>query len=65
MERLTPTWRKSSYSGNGGANCVEAGTVPDAILIRDTKDKGRGPVLRFAPAAFVEFTTRLRRGDAL
>ena len=65
MERLTPTWRKSSYSGNGGANCVEAGTVPDAILIRDTKNNGRGPVLRFTPAAFAEFTSRLRRDAAM
>ena len=34
-------------SSNGGtANCVEAGPVPGAVLIRDTKDGGRGPVLR-------------------
>ena len=65
MEQLTPTWRKSSYSGNGGANCVEVGTVPGAILIRDTKHTGRGPVLRFTPAAFTEFTSRLRRDAAL
>ena len=39
-------WRKASYSGNGGADCVEAGTVPGAVLIRDTKDNGHGPVLR-------------------
>jgi hypothetical protein len=65
MERLTPTWRKSSYSGNGGANCVEAGAIPGAILIRDTKDKGRGPVLRFTPAAFAEFTSRLHQDAAL
>jgi hypothetical protein len=27
METLEWRWRKSSYSGNGGANCVEVGTV--------------------------------------
>ncbi|MGH3279886.1 MAG: DUF397 domain-containing protein [Trebonia sp.] len=61
MEQIDPRWRKASYSGNG-ANCVEAGTVPGAILIRDTKDNGRGPVLRFTPAAFAAFTTGLRQG---
>ena len=49
MERLNPDWRKSSYSGNGGANCVEAGTIPGAVLVRDTKDRGNGPVLRVSP----------------
>ena len=27
METLEWRWRKSSYSGNGGSNCVEVGTV--------------------------------------
>jgi len=27
MEILEWRWRKSSYSGNGGANCVEVGTA--------------------------------------
>ena len=43
---VNPRWRKSSYSSNGGANCVEAGHVPGAVLIRDTTQHGRGPVLR-------------------
>jgi len=29
---------------------VELGTAPGAILVRDTKDNGRGPVLRVTPA---------------
>ena len=28
MQAVGIQWRKSSYSGNGGANCVEVGTVP-------------------------------------
>jgi transcriptional regulator with XRE-family HTH domain len=28
MEQLTSGWRKSSHSGNGGANCVETSNVP-------------------------------------
>jgi hypothetical protein len=25
---VTPTWRKSSYSANGGEACVEVGSIP-------------------------------------
>ena len=60
MERLNPDWRKSSYSGNGGANCVETGSVPGAVLIRDTKDHGNGPVLRVTPAAWRRFTASIK-----
>jgi hypothetical protein len=53
-------WRKSSYSSNGGADCVEAGSTSGAILIRDTKDRERGPVLRISLDAWAAFTTSLR-----
>jgi Domain of unknown function (DUF397) len=52
MEQVDPRWRKASYSGNGGADCVETGSVPGAVLIRDTKDRERGPVLRVSPEAW-------------
>jgi hypothetical protein len=48
--QVNADWRKSSYSsGNGGA-CIEAGRVPGAILVRDTTQHGRGPVLRLTAA---------------
>jgi hypothetical protein len=53
-------WRKSAYSNNGGGTCVEAGQIPGAVLIRDTKDKGTGPVLRVSPADWGRFTARVR-----
>ena len=56
-------WRKSSYSSNGGAQCVEASPTPGAILIRDTKNNGHGPILRITPAAWQAFTTTLRASD--
>lgn len=46
---VDPRWRKASYSANG-TNCVETGSVAGAVLVRDTKDNGRGPVLRVTPA---------------
>jgi hypothetical protein len=54
---VSPRWRKSSYSGNGGAECIEAGHVPGAVLVRDTTQHGTGPVLRVTPADW----TRLLR----
>ena len=60
MERLNPGWRKSSYSGNGGANCVETGSVTGAVLIRDTKDRGNGPVLRVTPAEWRRFAASIK-----
>ena len=60
MQTIGTQWRKSSHSGNGGANCVEAGHVPGAVLIRDTKDNGTGPVLRVTPKDWRAFTAALR-----
>ena len=58
-------WRKSSYSGNGGANCVEVGaaTIGPQVLVRDTKDRA-GAVLTFGPAAWREFAARLKSAGA-
>jgi hypothetical protein len=51
-------WRKASYSGNGEA-CVEVATA-DAVLIRDTKGCGRGPVLRVSPEAWSAFMRKIK-----
>jgi hypothetical protein len=57
MERRIDSgnWRTSSFSGSNGGNCLESASVPGAVLIRDTKDNGTGPVLRFTPAAWTTF----------
>ena len=33
-------WRKSSYSGTNGGDCVEAADMDGRILVRDTTDRG-------------------------
>jgi hypothetical protein len=39
---IDPRWRKSSYSGNGGGNCVEvADSLAGVVLVRVTS-AGRG-----------------------
>jgi len=41
-------WRKSTYSGGNGSNCVEVGDSAPVVLVHDTKDRA-GAVLTFAP----------------
>jgi hypothetical protein len=53
------TWRTSSYSGNNGGNCVEAGSAPGAVLVRDTKDRDGG-ALAFTPDAWRRFAARVK-----
>jgi hypothetical protein len=56
-------WRKSSFSGNGGGNCVE--TAPDTatVHIRDTKSRERG-MLTVDAAAWRAFMDDVRAGRA-
>ena len=60
VEVGTAPWRKSTYSGDGTQNCVEAAHAPGAVLVRDTKDRGVGPVLRVTPTDWRRFTAALR-----
>jgi hypothetical protein len=52
-------WRKSSYSGANGGDCIEVGEGRHVILVRDTKDR-TGPVLRFSPAGWRDLVSRVR-----
>ena len=60
-DNLDPRWRKSSYSGNGGGDCVEVGEHAASVLVRDTKQDGTGPVLRFTPGAWLRFADQVKR----
>jgi hypothetical protein len=54
------TWRKSSYSGGQGGNCVEVAARPaDQLAVRDSKDHA-GPVLRFPGEAWSAFTAGIK-----
>jgi hypothetical protein len=52
-----PTWRKSSYSTNGG-ECVEV-ALDRTVLVRDTKDREGGILTASAPT-WRELLSRLR-----
>jgi Domain of unknown function (DUF397) len=62
---VNPGWRKSSYSNNGGGDCVEAGHIPGAVLIRDTTQHGHGPVLRVSAETWRAFTAAVRVSTAI
>lgn len=53
-------WRTSSYSGQGGQNCVQVASQA-RVLVRDTKNHGRGPVLEITPGNWRRFATALKQ----
>lgn len=57
-------WRKSSYSGGQGGNCVEVGTAAPIVAVRDTKDR-QGPALTFSAEAWRRFASQLRSERSL
>ncbi|MEU3728380.1 DUF397 domain-containing protein [Streptomyces sp. NPDC033538] len=55
-------WRKSSYSGNTGGDCVEVADVRPAgaaVPVRDSK-KPAGPVVTVSAGAWSAFVDGLR-----
>lgn len=50
----TASWRKSSYSGTSGGDCVEVADLAPHIAVRDSKNPD-GPVLTRTPGAFAAF----------
>lgn len=54
-------WRKSSYSHGGADNCVEVAETSAARLVRDTKQRGAGPILTFSTPAWTDFLRSIKR----
>jgi hypothetical protein len=52
-------WRKSSYSGGSGGNCVEAANAASVVMVRDTRDRD-GQTLAFTTETWEAFTASLR-----
>ena len=51
-------WRKSSYSGANGGDCVEVASA-EGVAVRDTTDR-EGVTLEFTAEVWQQFTLRLR-----
>ena len=64
MDLTSAPWRKSSYSGSDGGNCVEAapGFITGVVPVRDSKDS-QGPALLFTADAFASFVAAVKSGD--
>ena len=66
MDLSNAAWRKSSYSGGNGGQCVEVATTtgrqsgPAGVCaVRDSKDPG-GPVLAFSGGQWRLFTAGVK-----
>lgn len=60
MNRPTPQWRKSSYSGeDSSSSCVEVAALGPVIGLRDSKDPD-GPHLHVTRPAFAALLTQIK-----
>jgi Domain of unknown function (DUF397) len=56
-------WRKSTYSGDNGGQCVEVAFHDGVVGLRDSKAQGHGPVLTFAPGEWNAFVSGVIDGQ--
>lgn len=60
MGSVNATWRKSTYSGGSGSECVEAGVADRGrVLVRDSKNRD-GTALSVPAYAWRGFTAALK-----
>jgi hypothetical protein len=60
---MAASWRKSSYSGSQGGDCIEvADGLPGVVPVRDSKNP-HGPALLFPPAAWTAFLSAVRADE--
>jgi uncharacterized protein DUF397 len=56
------SWRKSSYSGSNGGQCIEV-AASDRVLVRDSKNPDGGR-LGFSAQSWREFAAGIKNGNA-
>jgi hypothetical protein len=61
MDMSSATWRKSSYSGANGGNCIEIAAAAYSVAVRDSKNPD-GPVLIFGPKDWQRFADQVKTG---
>jgi hypothetical protein len=62
MSENVTAWVKAKRSDDG-SDCVEQRRNGEVIEVRDTKDQGAGPTLRFTPAEFAAWLHGARSGE--
>jgi hypothetical protein len=55
-------WRTSSYSSSNGGQCVEVGTGPQFVAVRDSKNPD-GPALVFTEGGWRAFLEHIKDGQ--
>lgn len=60
LDLTSVRWRRSSYSGNTGGECVEIADLESGIAIRDSKNPAHG-ILTLAPEAWAALVAYVRR----
>ena len=55
---MESTWRKSSYSGPNGGECVEVASDAGSVLVRDTTARS-GPALVFTADVWRAFISAM------
>ncbi|KAB2348618.1 DUF397 domain-containing protein [Actinomadura rudentiformis] len=58
----TARWRKSSYSGGQGGECVEVANVAAVIAVRDSKDPA-GPKVTLTASGWCDLARRIKSGE--
>ncbi len=59
----TTAWIKARRSGTNGGSCVQVRRHGDMIEVRDTKDAGVGPTLRFTLDEWAAFLDGAKRAE--
>ena len=59
MEQDSANWRKSTYSGGNGGDCVEVGNAVSGVVVRDTTDRA-GAVLAVSAGAWRALLAEVR-----
>ena len=59
MELNSANWRKSTYSGGNGADCVEIANAASMVVVRDTTDRA-GAALTFPAGAWRALLAEVR-----
>jgi hypothetical protein len=57
------TWRKSSYSGSNGGNCIEVAAAANTVAVRDSKDP-HGPAITLDSDDWQRFTIQLKANES-
>jgi hypothetical protein len=60
-EQIEGPWRKATFSGNGGGDCVEVANSTRLVLVRDTKDRG-GVTLGVSADAWRQLLNEVQSG---